>query len=268
MTRREWLLEAGGAALAAGLPVMPISIHENLSLNHAETAPLNLPPGLYLPAPSHLAHALENDERFHAVPPGSETDYTRPAIEFKPSFFSQSEFSVIRSMVSILLGLPDAPGGTAESETDGDSVTESTAQFIDLRVSSQPGISEASHALSPQHKTLAMHFYGAEAVNRLETSAPGKICREGLAWLDEASQQKHGVRFLDLALPQQIEMIQMMSDAEANAARQDEGTRFFHLLKNETIRGYYTSRAELTELDDKSHSFHAVSPGCPKGGEP
>lgn len=263
MTRREWLLGAGGAALAAGLPPLPAPARENAAASQAHTASSALPPGLYLPSPGHLAQVLESDERFHVIPAGSETDYARPvAREFKPSFFSQSDFGVIRRCVSILLGLPDARGNATEGETDNDNVVEATAQFIDLRASSARGVSQAARALSPQHKTLAMHYYGAEAVNRLETSDPGKLCREGIAWLDDASQQKHSTRFLSLTLPQQIEMVEMMSDGKAEAARQNEGTRFFHFLKSETIRAYYTSRAGLTELDDKSHSFHVVSPGC------
>lgn len=264
MTRREWLLGAGGAALAAGLPLMPASVNENVGLDHDEAAPVNLPPGLYLPSPSHLAHALESDQRFHAIPAGSETDYTRPvSSEFQPSFFSQSEFGVIRRWVSILLGLPDASGSAAESETGGENVVDATAQFIDLQVTSARGISEASRALSPQHRTLATHYYGAEAVSRVETSDPGKICRDGMAWLDEASQEKHGASFLDLTLTQQTEMVKAMSDREAEGTSQNAGTRFFRLLKDETIRGYYTSRAGLYEIDDKSHSFHVFSPGCP-----
>lgn len=264
MTRREWLLGAGGAALAAGLPLIPGSPHENTAVGGASTGPVNLPPGLHSPSPSHLAHALESDERFHVIPAGSKTDYARPVSgEFKPSFFSQSEFGVIRRCVSILLGLPDAQGSAAESETGRENVVESTAQFIDLRVSSAREVSEAARALSPKHKALAMHYYGADEVNDLETGDPGKICREGIEWLDEASQQKHGARFLALTLSQQIEMVKAMSDQDGEGTSQNAGTRFFRLLKGETIRGYYTSRSGLTELDDNSHSFHAVSPGCP-----
>lgn len=267
MTRREWLLGAGGAALAAGLPPMPTSANEKVSLGQSQVAPVNLPPGLYLPSPSHLAHALESDQRFHAIPAGSETDYVRPvAGAFKPSFFSQEEFGVIRRCVSILLGFEDAPGSAAESKTAGGNLTESVAEFIDLRVSSARGISEASRALSPQHKTLAMHYYGAEPVDDIESSDPGKICREGIAWLEETSHQKYGANFLVLTVPQQIEMVKIMSDGEADGARRNEGARFFHLLKSESIQGYYTSRAGLEELGDKSHSFHAVSPGCRKNG--
>ena len=40
------------------------------------------------------------------------------------------------------------------------------------------------------------------------------------------------------------------------------GTRFYDLLKAESIRGFYTSRRGLKELDFKGNSFYAESPGC------
>lgn len=264
MTRREWLQGVSGAALAAGLPAMAASASENASLGHADAAPDGLPPGLYAPSQEHLGRALENDSLFHVIPSGSETDYARPVTgEFEPLFFSQNAFSVIRRLVSVLLGLPDAPEGSSAGEAGEENVIEATAQFIDLRVSEVRSVSDALRALSPQHKTLAMCYYGADAVESDETSNPEKICREGLAWLDEVSLRKHGAKFLELATPQQVEIVKVMSDEEADATRQNEGTRFSHLLKDETIRGYYTSRVGLRELDDKRNSFHVVSPGCP-----
>ena len=51
-----------------------------------------------------------------------------------------------------------------------------------------------ARALSPEHRTLAIDLYGPEAVRRIETEAAEGICREGLAWVEQVSQQKYGAR--------------------------------------------------------------------------
>ncbi|MGH9398157.1 MAG: gluconate 2-dehydrogenase subunit 3 family protein [Terriglobia bacterium] len=264
MTRREWLRGLGGAALAAGLPAIPCMA--TAAPAQGSSTRVILPPGLYAPSSEHLGHALENDGLFHAIPLGSETDYVRPLpAQFKPALFSQSEFQMVRQLVGVLLGLPAPAENIKSGQEDKGDVVEAIAQWIDLRVASATGVSEAARALSPEHRTLAVHYYSREAVSRVETEEPGKTCREGLAWIDQASQQKHGASFLDLIEPQRADIIKGISDDGPDVTRQNAGTRFFHFLKDETIRGYYTSRAGLKELNYKSNAFYAVSPGCPDG---
>jgi hypothetical protein len=40
------------------------------------------------------------------------------------------------------------------------------------------------------------------------------------------------------------------------------GTRVFNFLKEETVRGFYTSRVGLKELNNQGGSFYGESPGC------
>src|SRR5437016_14499853 len=97
LTRREWLLKLGEAAVllgftdAAGEAEATHTSAPALGLGAQGLA--ELPPGLYQPSSDHLSHALSSDARFHPIPPGSETDYVRPRSEpFGPRFFPGRSF--------------------------------------------------------------------------------------------------------------------------------------------------------------------------------
>ncbi|MGH9328780.1 MAG: gluconate 2-dehydrogenase subunit 3 family protein [Terriglobia bacterium] len=250
VSRREWLLSVGGAALIAGLPASPGSAAipaVPVGAAHPEAA---LPPGLYSPSSECLGRALESDGLFHPVPPGSETDYVRPLVgPFRPAFFSADEFQALRRLVELLLGLD-------EGEADA------VCRWIDLRVASAAGIRRAAKALSPEHRAVAVAYYGAEYVNHQETNAPEPVCREGLAWLKRESQQRHGAKFIALSEQQQTEILKLVSGEQPEKENENAGTRFFKLLKAEAVAGYYTSRGGLKELDYQGNQFHAQSPAC------
>jgi hypothetical protein len=259
MTRREWLAGIGAAALVTKLPAPG-----GASASEEVVSP-GLPPGLYAPSSEHLGHALASDDLFYAIPVGSETDYVRPLSgPFRPSFFSPDEFQTVRRLIGLLLDVgPAGEEQESRAEPPGElqeDPVEAVAQWVDLRMASAAGVRQAAQALSLEHRALALHFYGPEEVRRIEREEPEKTCREGLAWLEQASQ-KHGASFLKLTRSQQIEILESAS----NAHQARPGGRFFELMKGETIRGYYTSRRGLRELNYRGNSFYAESPGCPKG---
>jgi hypothetical protein len=269
MTRREWLAEVGMAALATGLPA---------SIEAAKPAQATsaLPPGLYLPSSEHLGHVLEQDELFHPLPAGSQTDYAPPVSGlFRPAFFSENEFHVVRRIVELILGLPQEETGQASqavaselTEKDREDPVEGIARWFDLQMASAAAVRRAAQTLSPEHRTVAAHYYGPEAMHRLETEEPDRTCHTGLVWLEERSRQKYGAEFVSLNEPQQIEIIGLASKVSKTETGDREGIRFFELLRDVTIRGYYTSRVGLRELDYKGNSFYVESPGCPSNGEP
>jgi hypothetical protein len=265
MTRREWLAELGAAALIVGLPAELDGADSG-----KETGAGSLPQGLYVPSSEHLGHALTSDDLFHVIPPGSETDYVRPAsAAFEPAFFSQEQFQTVRRVVELLLGFPPKES-SQQSQAGGDreDPAENIAQWIDLDMASAAPVRAAAQALSPEHRTVALHYYGPETIQHVETEEPDRTCREGLVWLDQRSQQDHGAEFLKLPEPQQIEILESLSPAHRSQRATQVGSRFFELIKREMIRGYYTSRQGLKELDYKGNSFYPQSPGCPKNGHP
>lgn len=198
----------------------------------AEALPATSPlvPGLYLPSTDHLSHALMNGGPFQPGP---------------PQFFSSPEFAIIRRIAALILGEGDDGPGSAD-----------VAAFIDLRVANSVAVREASLQLDPLHHALAVAYYGSAAVREVESYDPPKICREGLAWLAERGE------FLSHNTDRQIAILDTISDIPTDKHVHNEGTRFFDFVKSEVIRGFYTSRAGLKELDFKGNGFYAASPGC------
>ena len=266
LTRRQWILRLGEAAVLAGFSGAAAEALTNTQLPTASatTGSAGLPPGLYESSGEHMAHVLFRDSRFIAPPPGSETEYAvaHAATGFEPAFFSRDEFKIARRLVELVLNSQaDAASGSGIAPVENDTVDEIT-EWIDLALSQSAATREAATNLSSQHRELAVHYYGGEAVRRLETADLEKGWKEGLAWLQEESNTR-GQNFLGLSEAQQIQLLDSISTLKGNAGAEGPAGNFGRLLKASTIQGYYTSRAGLKELDYKGNAFYPESPGCP-----
>ena len=226
MNRRDWMITAIATVALPGA--------EPLSAEAAHNPPPALPPGLYLPSTEHLGHALAQAEQPQAAP-------------HKPQFFSAPEYAVMRQITRLILG-----------EEAHSTASENVAAWIDLHVSQTTPVREAVLHLDPLHHALAVGYYGAAAVRDTESYDPQKICREGLAWLAEKGD------FLSVDTDGQIAILDSISDARPDKHMENAGTRFFAFIKPEVVKGFYTSRAGLKELDFKGNGFYASSPGCNK----
>ncbi len=268
LTRREWFARVGKAAALVSLgappgaggtaPPVPPSMPEDARA---------LPPGLYVASNDHLSHALTSDAQFHPIPPGTETDYARPAAApFEAQFFSKDEFEVVRRIVELVLGETAEKSSPGAQGDGGRSISAEVAEWIDLAAFSAGAAREAARRLAPEHRALAIAYYGSKAVEEIENSDPEKTYREGIKWLTEESERRFGKGFLALTVEQQTELLKSASDDRPDKGLENAGTRFFHLIKMEVVRGFYTSRAGLNELGYKGNTFYAESPGCPGEG--
>jgi len=250
VSRREWLLHLGSAVALSGLRGFPGRWPQQ-----PPAAAAALPPGLYSPSLDHLNHVLESPGRFFPAPAGSETEYVRPRSgPFVPEAFSSEEYRMVRRLVEMLLG-EEAPGLKAETYDE-------VAEWIDLVVRSAAGTRAAARELTPELRSLAVAYFGEEEpVRRLETFAPEEICRDGLAWLNQASRERSGKGFLEAEGTVQLELIRSVSDAQPDRSSHHPGVQLFDFLKPEAIRGFYTSRAGLEELG-YTPPFYGSSPGC------
>jgi hypothetical protein len=246
LTRRQWILRLGELVALAGVSGL---VPESASalLQAAQDTAITLPPGLYDASQEHLIHALSSAGKKWSPPPGSETDYVQASsLPFQPKFLSPEEFKVVTRFVEILLGKVD-PAALSQA-----------TQWFDLWLHSAAGVRAAAQHLDPLHRILAVAVNGEQSVHDLETADPQAAARAGLKALREISLKTYGQDFLQLAEPQQIELL-----TNATKTQPDNALRkFFELTRSESIRGYYTSAAGLEELDYKGNAYYTESPGC------
>lgn len=261
LSRREWLIDVGKAAALAGIAGKAGSLQADgfSAPASSESRPETLPAGLYRPASGHLGSALAGDSRFHPVPPGCPVDFIRPRTgPFEPQFFTPDEYQVIHRLAGLMLGeSPVAPG----KSSDGNIVDE-VAEWIDLHTYSFAGVRKAAEQLTPEMVAIAEAYNGAPLLHRVKTTDPQRTYRDGLEWIDKESKRLHQRALIELNENQQTAILDIISDHRAARGAENDGTRFFRLLKDDMISGFYTSRAGLKELDYKGNRFYAESPGC------
>ncbi len=263
LTRRQWLLRLGQGVVLTGFSgavgELTADALGTSTPQAATPASPALPSGLYVPNNDHLTHALTSDDRFHPIPAGTETEYARPRTgPFIPQFFSPEEFAVVRRLVGLFLG--GAPA--ASPDIEGRDTIEEIAEWIDLIVAEAPAVREAARRLSPEERAVAVQYSGPEAVEELEKADPQRDWREGLGWLAKDSQRRFGKRFRDLSQDQQIQLLTDASRQGEGRGREGPAARLYVVLKTQVIRGFYTSRRGLDELDYQGNTYHADCPGC------
>lgn len=217
-SRRQWLMQVGGGAVLAGW--------SGIDLTAAE-----LPPGVYEPSRDHLGHALAG----HPMASGGETELVQVRTgTFQPAFFQPHQYRSIVQLVAVILGeAPDA------------AIVREIAEWLDLTIFESAAVRAAARALSPLHRTLAIHYYGAQSVRKLEEFDAQTVVREGLEWLN-----KHPLK--------QAEFNEILA-----GTRTDHPIAgFFSYLKERVADGFYTSRAGLDELGYRGNAFYASPPGC------
>jgi Gluconate 2-dehydrogenase subunit 3 len=263
ISRRQWLIKLGEAAVVFGFSGAAAERHANAAtVLSAMAADLPaLPPGLYEPSSEHMVHALTNDARYVKIPAGSETDYVRPRQgSFRPAFFNEHEFQVIRRLVKLILGTQ--PNGRVQSsDAEVEQTITEIAEWIDFVVSQAASIRQAAHQLSAEHRALAVAYYGKEAVEKLENDEPERLCRDGLKWLDDKSKELYGAPFLKLNEAEQIEVTKPVAGAMPSDS-ESAGSKLLAYLSSQTVVGFYTSRLGLKELGYKGNSFSVECPGC------
>ena len=88
--------------------------------------------------------------------------------------------------------------------------------------------------------------------------------RSGLSWTSQRARSLYGKRLLDCSEPQQSELLKHLAYREHFRIGEEAGQSFFQLLRDYTVKGYYSSRIGLEALDFRGlQSVWAAMPGCP-----
>jgi len=97
---------------------------------------------------------------------------------------------------------------------------------------------------------------------------PQYAFRSGLAWLNVHSERTMGKKFVDLVPEQQTSLLEPLGFKVKARPGEEDGRRFFALVREFTVTGFYTSEIGYKELDNPSLKFYSESPECPHKGDP
>ena len=87
--------------------------------------------------------------------------------------------------------------------------------------------------------------------------------RMGLTWLNAHSERSTGKKFLELSPEQQTSLLEPLGLKNKARPGEEDGRKFFALLREYTLTGFYTSEIGFRELDNPALKFYAESPECP-----
>lgn len=92
--------------------------------------------------------------------------------------------------------------------------------------------------------------------------------RMGLSWLNARSEQLHGKTFVELHPDQQTSLLTPFAFKDKARPGDEDGRRFFVMVRNYTVTGFYTSEIGYKELDNPALKFYSDSPECPHKDDP
>jgi gluconate 2-dehydrogenase subunit 3-like protein len=92
--------------------------------------------------------------------------------------------------------------------------------------------------------------------------------RAGLVWLNSHAERSFGRPFLELAEPQQVELLEPLAYAGKYRVGEEVGQGFFRSIRELTVTGFYTSRIGYLELDNPALRYYTESPACPHAADP
>lgn len=92
--------------------------------------------------------------------------------------------------------------------------------------------------------------------------------RMGLGWLNAHSERTVGKGFVELTLAQQDALLEPLGFKDKARPGEEDGRKFFSLMREFTVTGFYTSEIGFKELDNPALKFYAESPECPHKDDP
>ena len=87
--------------------------------------------------------------------------------------------------------------------------------------------------------------------------------RMGLAWLNAHSERMLGKNFLEIGSEQQNSLLEPLGFKARARHGEEDGQKFFALIRDFTVNGFYTSEIGFKELDNPALKFYSESPECP-----
>lgn len=144
---------------------------------------------------------------------------------YQPLFFSQPQFLMVERLAEMIIPADDTPGAKEAG----------VAEFIDFMVANKVPVSTSYDIRSTED---AIHA-GTHAQEQFVF---------GLGWLNARSKSEFGNRFLDCSAEQQNSLLEELAYKANYKSATESGREFFHLMRDYTVIGYYTTRIGLESL--------------------
>jgi glucoside 3-dehydrogenase (cytochrome c) hitch-hiker subunit len=179
---------------------------------------------------------------------------------YAPTFFTSSEYATLSRLTDVIIPPTDTPGASAAG------VPEYIDRVVSLNREHQPLIRAGLAWLERQSKARFSRDFLA-----LDDSQHAAILQALSDEIDRQRREAQQRRFLTEASGKRVYYVALTdkdvaTPAAATIRPPDDAelpTRFFHLVKNLTADGYYTSRAGLLdELGYNGNKALAQFPSC------
>jgi gluconate 2-dehydrogenase gamma chain len=108
-------------------------------------------------------------------------------------------------------------------------------------------------------------FIDFMVANDVEQQYPFRL---GLGWLNAHSDRTVGRKFIELTPQEQVSLLEPLGFKDKARPGEEDGRRFFSLMREFTVTGFYTSEIGFMELDNPALQFYSESPECPHKGDP
>jgi gluconate 2-dehydrogenase gamma chain len=132
-------------------------------------------------------------------------------------------------------------------------------------------IERLAEIIIPSDKTPGAKEAGvAEFIDFMVASDPEPQYpfRMGLAWLNAHSERSLGKSFLQVSAEQQNSLLEPLGFKDKARTGEEDGRKFFALMREFTVMGFYTTEIGYKELDNPSLKFYSESPACPHKDDP
>jgi gluconate 2-dehydrogenase gamma chain len=148
-----------------------------------------------------------------------------PAQPYKPLFLSAEDFRLVEHLTEMIIPADDSPGAKAAG----------VAEFIDFMLANRVSVTADEGARS--------------AEERLRQGTAVQIQFEGgLNWLNARSKSENKRAFIDCTPAQQVALLEELAYKAKFTPTTERGRKFFHMLRDYTVVGYYTSKIGLESL--------------------
>jgi hypothetical protein len=132
-------------------------------------------------------------------------------------------------------------------------------------------IERLTDLIIPSDRTPGARDAGVSEFVDLIVSRDPKLQRDfrsGLTWLNMRSHETGGKTFVRLNPDQQTALLESLAYKKKFRAGDELGQKFFNLVREYTVMGFYASEIGLKELDYPGLRFYAESPACPHKDDP